>query len=99
MTGATAKMLTETVATTTEPNFEIANFRVSDNDLPEFRDMKFENINELHIDHPGANAKEYRTRRDYIAGLTKQFRIPCEIPDVDYNTREPPLWRSVAEHL
>jgi hypothetical protein len=40
----------------------------------EFRDLKFEHINELHIDHPGANDKEYRERRDYIAGLTKSFR-------------------------
>ena len=92
-------MLTETVATTTEPDFELANFRISDDELPEYRNMKFENINELHIDHPGANDKEYRTRRDYIAGLTKQFRMTGEITDVDYNAREQRVWRYVAQEL
>ena len=68
-------MLTETAsATTDEPAFDIENFEVRDEDLPEFRDMKFEDINELHLDHPGANDTEYRKRRDYIAGLAKKFR-------------------------
>ena len=92
-------MLTDAISRTTEPDFEIANFHVSDDDLPEFRDMKFENINELHIDHPGANDTEYRTRRDYIAGLTKQFRMTGEITDVDYNAREQRVCRYVAEEL
>ncbi len=92
-------MLTETTETSTEPDFEIANFRVADDDLPEFRDMKFENINELHIDHPGANDKEYRERRDYIAALTKSFRQTGVITDVDYNAREQRVWRYVAEEL
>ena len=92
-------MLTETIQTATEQEIEIANFRVSDEDLPEFRDMKFENINELHIDHPGANDKEYRERRDYIANLTKQFRLTGVINDIDYNAREQRVWRYVAEEL
>ena len=92
-------MLTETIQTATGPEVEIANFRVSDDELPEFRDMKFENINELHLDHPGANDREYRERRDHIANLTKQFRETGVITDVDYNTREQRVWRYVAEEL
>ncbi len=93
-------MLTETAATTTtEPVFAIDNFHVSDADLPEFRDMKFENINELHIDHPGANDEEYRSRRDHIASLAKNFRETGIITDVDYNPREQRVWRYVAEEL
>jgi phenylalanine-4-hydroxylase len=92
-------MLSETAATTTEPAFEISNYSVRDEDLPEFRDMKFENINELHLDHPGANDPEYRKRRDYIAGLSKQFRMTGEITDVDYSPREQRVWRYVAEEL
>jgi phenylalanine-4-hydroxylase len=99
MTGAVVKMLTDTIQPATETDFEIANFRVSDSDLPEFRDMKFENINELKLDHPGANDSEYRERRDHIAGLTKRFRETGVITDVDYNAREQRVWRYVAEEL
>jgi len=91
-------MLTET-ASTVEPAFTISNYAVKDADLPEFRDMKFENINELHIDHPGANDAEYRKRRDYIASLSKNFRETGVITDVEYSPREQRVWRYVAEEL
>ncbi len=91
MKGA-AKMLTETA-------FAIENFQVADADLPEFKDMKFENINELQLDHPGANDEEYRARRDHIASLAKNFRETGVITDVDYNAREQRVWRYVAEEL
>lgn len=90
-------MLTETA--TLSSDLSIKNFRVSDEDLPEFHDMKFENINELHLDHPGANDAEYRKRRDYIASLAKRFRETGEITDVDYTPREQRVWRYVAEEL
>ncbi len=83
----------------TEPAFEIANFDVKDEDLPEFRDMKFEDINELHLDHPGASDAVYRTRRDYIASLAKRFRETGVITDVDYNEEEQNIWRHVATRL
>jgi phenylalanine-4-hydroxylase len=92
-------MLTETATTTIEPAFEISNYAVRDEDLPTFGDMKFENINELHLDHPGANDLDYRTRRDYIAGLAKSFRETGKITDVEYNPREQRVWRYVAEEL
>lgn len=92
-------MLTETAVTTAETEFTIENFQVSDEELPEFKDMKFENINELHLDHPGANDPEYRKRRDYIAVLSKNFRMTGEITDVDYSPREQRVWRYVAEEL
>ncbi|HEY8562376.1 MAG TPA: phenylalanine 4-monooxygenase [Pyrinomonadaceae bacterium] len=91
-------MLTETVSIA-EPAFTISNYAVADADLPEFRDMKFENINELHIDHPGANDMEYRKRRDYIASLAKNFRETGVITDVEYSPREQRVWRYVAEEL
>ena len=90
-------MLTDT--TTTEPAVEIANFRVTDEDLPEFRDLKFEDINQLALDHPGAADAEYRTRRDYIASLAKQFRETAVITDVDYTDEEQGVWRFVAGEL
>jgi len=92
-------MLIETATTTTEPHIEISNYRVPDEELPEFRDMKFENINELHLDHPGDNDAEYRERRNYIAGLAKRFRETGEITDVDYNEDEQDIWRHVAGRL
>lgn len=92
-------MLTDTVTTATNADLEIANFRVSDEDLPEFKDMKFENINELHLDHPGANDEEYRARRDYIAGLAQKFRETGIITDVDYTDEEQGVWRYVAGEL
>jgi len=98
MKGAAIPMLNETT-TATEADFAIENFTVSDADLPEFKDLKFENINELHLDHPGANDAEYRTRRDYIAQCAKSFRETGEITDVDYNAREQRVWRYVAEEL
>ena len=91
-------MLNQT-ATTTEPAFEINNYRIPDEELPEFKDMKFENINELHLDHPGANDPAYRERRNYIAGLAKRFRETGEITDVDYTEDEQDVWRHVAEEL
>jgi phenylalanine-4-hydroxylase len=91
--------MTETAATISDPAFKIDNFHVTDADLPEFKDMKFENINELHIDHPGANDEEYRERRDHIASLAKNFRETGVITDVDYSPREQRVWRYVAEEL
>jgi phenylalanine-4-hydroxylase len=98
MKGAASPMLTDT-STTTEPDFALENFAVRDEDLPAFRDMKFENINELELDHPGANDVGYRKRRDYIAGLAKRFRETGEITDVDYNEDEQNIWRHVATRL
>ena len=92
-------MLTETVSTAIEPAFEISNYEVKDEDLPEFRDMKFEEINELHLDHPGASDSEYRKRRDYIASLSKKFRETGVITDVEYTEEEQNIWRTVATRL
>ena len=91
-------MLSETAATP-EADFALANFTVSDKDLPEFKDLEFEDINELHLDHPGANDLDYRKRRDYIARLSKKFRETGEITDVDYNDEEQGIWRHVATRL
>ena len=98
MKGAAAKMLNET-APTAATAIEIANFHVSDDDLPEFRDLKFEDINQLALDHPGAADEEYRTRRDYIASLAKNFRETGVITDVDYTDEEQGVWRYVAGEL
>lgn len=84
---------------TDEPAFSISNYEIKDKDLPEFKDMKFENINELHLDHPGANDAQYRTRRDYIARLSKKFRETGVITDVKYNEQEQKVWQIVAEKL
>lgn len=100
MKGAARKMQTETAsATSTEPAFTFDNYIVKDEDLPKFRDMQFEDINQLHLDHPGANDPEYRKRRDYIAGLAKKFRETGVITDVEYNEEEQGIWRHVAERL
>ena len=100
MKGAAATMLTDTASTaTTEADFALENFRVSDEDLPEFKDLKFENINELHLDHPGANDPKYRARRDYIASLAKRFRETGIITDVDYSDEEQGIWQHVATRL
>jgi len=96
MKGAVKPMPTKTVA---EPAFTLKNFDVKDEDLPEFRDMKFEDINQLDLDHPGANDDEYRTRRDYIASLAKKFRETGIITDVDYTEEEQNIWRVVANRL
>src|SRR3954454_6796280 len=94
-----AAMLNETASTMTEPAFTVENIHVSDADLPAFRDMPFENINELHLDHPGANDMAYRERRDYIAGLSKNFRETGVITDVEYTDEEQAIWRHVASRL
>jgi phenylalanine-4-hydroxylase len=86
-------------ATRSESAFSVSNFKISDDDLPAFRDMPFEDINELHVDHPGASDLEYRKRRDYIASLAKKFRETGEITDVDYTEEEQDIWRHVATRL
>ncbi len=93
-------MLTDTISTTTiEPAVEISNYKIKDEDLPGFTDLQFERINELQLDHPGANDAAYRTRRDYIARCAKSFRETGIITDVEYNSREQRVWRYVAEEL
>lgn len=92
-----AAMLTETAVA--EPVISLDNFQVRDEDLPAFRDMKFEDINQLHLDHPGAKDEAYRKRRDYIASLAKNFRETGEITNVDYTEEEQGVWRYVAGEL
>ncbi|MDQ3179072.1 MAG: phenylalanine 4-monooxygenase [Acidobacteriota bacterium] len=90
-------MLTETITTKNEPAF----FSTNSDPAPEFVDMPFEDIEELPIDHPGASDEEYRTRRDYIASLSKQFRLDPnhKIIDVDYSPDEQRIWQIVATKL
>jgi monomeric phenylalanine-4-hydroxylase len=92
-------MSPETVKIKDEPAFSVSNYEVKDEDLPEFRDLKFEDINQLHLDHPGASDEEYRKRRDYIASLAKNFRETGVITDVEYNEQEQNIWRTVASRL
>lgn len=82
-----------------ESEFSLSNFTVSDSDLPEFRDMKFEQINQLDLDHPGANDAAYRQRRDHIAKLAKNFRETGVITDVEYTPEEQKVWQIVATKL
>lgn len=91
-------MPTETTATT-KSAFNLMNNEVRDEDLPEFRDIQFENINQLELDHPGANDEDYRRRRDDIAGLAKQFRETRLITDVEYTDEEQKVWQIVATKL
>ena len=91
-------MLNETTAAV-DTGFAIENYIVSSEDLPSFVDMPFEDIEELHLDHPGASDQDYRTRRDYIASLSKKFRETGVITDVDYNEQEQGIWRHVAARL
>jgi monomeric phenylalanine-4-hydroxylase len=98
--GAAVTMLNESSsANTTQPAVEIDNTHISDADLPAFKDMPFEDINELRLDHPGANDTAYRERRNYIAGLSKKFRETGVITDVDYTDEEQAIWRHVAGRL
>jgi monomeric phenylalanine-4-hydroxylase len=91
-------MLDETAAATAaEPDFTFDNSTAEK--MPEFRDMKFENINQLHLDHPGASDEEYLERRNYIASLAKKFRETGVITDVDYDEREQNVWRHVSNKL
>lgn len=94
-----AAMSTDTVTAETQPAFSVENIHISDADLPAFTDMPFEDIEELHLDHPGASDLEYRERRDYIASLSKKFRETGVITDVEYNEDEQNIWRHVAARL
>lgn len=92
-------MLLSAATNTTDNGFTVENYEVRDEDLPAFTDMQFEDINELHLDHPGANDVEYRRRRDYIASLAKRFRETGVVTDVDYTDEEQGVWRYVAGEL
>lgn len=88
-----------TKTATSEPAFSVENIHISDADLPAFKDMPFEDIEELDLDHPGANDEEYRKRRDHIASLAKKFRETGVITDVDYTEQEQGIWKHVATKL
>ena len=92
-------MQTQAATTTADADLAIDNIHISDADLPAFTDMPFEDIEELHLDHPGASDEEYRKRRDHIAGLSKKFRETGVITDVEYTEQEQGIWRHVAERL
>lgn len=93
-------MLTDTAAANnTDSGFTVENYEVRDEDLPAFTDMQFEDINELHLDHPGANDEDYRKRRDHIASLARKFRETGVITDVEYTDEEQGVWRYVAGEL
>lgn len=92
-------MPTETAKRSSETDFPLDNFHITDSDIPTFRDLEFEDINQLDLDHPGASDEEYRTRRDYIASLAKKFRETGVITDVDYSEQEQDIWRHVAGTL
>lgn len=92
-------MSTYTATTNTDPAFSVENIHISDADLPGFTDMPFEDIEELHLDHPGASDEAYRTRRDHIASLSKKFRETGVITDVEYTDEEQGIWRHVAARL
>ena len=81
------------------PPMPLENRHVDDADLPLFTDMPFEDIEELELDHPGANDEKYRERRDYIAAMSKRFRETGVITDIDYTDEEQGIWKHVAERL
>ena len=91
-------MMSETAQAQAEPAFFASN---ANEPMPEFEDMPFEDIQELPLEHPGAHDPEYRQRRDYIASLSKQFRLDPEhkIIDVEYTPEEQKIWQIVATKL
>lgn len=100
MNGAAKTMPNTTAnALTDVPVFPLDNIHISDADLPAFTDMPFEDIEELELDHPGANDEDYRKRRDHIAAMSKRFRETGVITDIDYTDEEQGIWKHVAERL
>ena len=100
MNGAAKTMPNTTAnALTDVPVFPLDNIHISDADLPAFTDMPFEDIEELELDHPGANDEDYRKRRDHIAAMSKRFRETGVITDIDYTAEEQGIWKHVAERL
>ena len=90
--------MTTKQALTAKP-VDMTNYPVKEEDLPDFVDMPFEDIEELPLDHPGATDAEYRKRRDHIASMSKNFRETGKITDVDYNEEEQSVWRYVSNEL
>ncbi|QQS45008.1 MAG: phenylalanine 4-monooxygenase [Acidobacteriota bacterium] len=64
-------------------------------------DVGFEEISSLPIDHPGAHDPAYRARRDFIAGLARQYRQDPnhEIPVIEYTQEELEVWHHVCCRL
>jgi phenylalanine-4-hydroxylase len=64
-------------------------------------DIVFEEISMLPIEHPGAHDEEYRSRRNFIAGLARQYREdPAhKIPNVEYTAEETAIWSHVYDQL
>ena len=63
-----------------EPAFSLSNFHIADEDLPAFRDMKFEDINELHLDHPGANDPNIASGATTLRAWQRSFAKPARSP-------------------
>ena len=64
-------------------------------------DIGVEEISSLPLDHPGAHDPAYRARRNYIAGLARQYRHDPNhvIPHVAYTKEETAVWRHVSRKL
>lgn len=63
--------------------------------------ISVEEISLLPLDHPGAHDPAYRTRRNYIADLARQYRLDPEhnIPEAVYTPQETAVWRRVSLQL
>ena len=62
--------------------------------------VDFKNIAFLGLDHPGAKDLEYRKRRDFIAGITRQAREQGEEPPIlEYTDEENDVWRIISDKL
>lgn len=65
-----------------------------------FNNLKNMDITNLNLEHPGANDKKYRARRNEIAEIAKKWRSKGgEIPEVKYSETENKTWETVFKKL
>jgi phenylalanine-4-hydroxylase len=49
--------------------------------------------------HPGFSDAEYRSRRDNIAQIAKDYQVPALVPDVSYIDKEHKVWSDVLTRI
>ena len=54
---------------------------------------------ELAGDHPGVTDRQYRARRDHLAGLAAAWHPGLPIPTPDYTEEEHGVWGAVSASL
>lgn len=82
-----------------KPTLKIPDFPVSLSDLDRMSMVLFNLDESLNKEHPGFRDIEYRERRNYLAQVSKDYKMGQPIKRIDYSKVETDLWGRIYDKL